>query len=151
MCLWLEKKNVMDRLFLKQPAIGHCISVYGYSVSFPWVGKSGTWSPDLCFIHTALSKKFPCFPRGLVTLGDKSPFTILCLCYLHKMIVSVCNNLHAPELGRLKLNSSIVKTPVIYHVFFSSLSPPPVPESIRHEGHFNSWPSFMIYKKAIQK
>ena len=53
--------------------------------------KSG--GHPVCFIE------FPCFSRELVTLGDQSSFAVLCLRYLHKMGLSMFNNLNTLQLG----------------------------------------------------
>lgn len=61
---------------------------------------------------------------------DPSSFAVLCLSCLPKMGVAMFNNLNTSELARFTVNCSIVTSP-IYHCFCpSSLSPPPVPESV---------------------
>ena len=93
----------------KQWTISQCISAH-YCLSL--MQKSGGY--PVCFIE------FPCFSRELVTLGDQSSFAVLCLRYLYKMGISMFNNLNTLQLGRFKLNGSIVETH-IFHYFFPSL------------------------------
>ena len=81
--------------------------LFGYSLSLmqkpSQVGNFLT-----CALLISLSKMFPCFSRGFATLEDQSSFAVLYLCYLHKMGVYMFNNLNTAELGRFKINSSIL-------------------------------------------
>lgn len=71
-----------------QWTISHCSSAH-YCLSL--MQKSGGHS--VCFIE------FPCFSGELVTLGDQSSFAVLCLRYLHKVGLSMFNNLNTLQLG----------------------------------------------------
>lgn len=115
---------------MTQLAFGQCVSPHGYSLSL----KSHTevrWVILWLVLYLTTLFKFPCFSSELVKLGDRISLAVLCLCSLCKMGISMFNNLNSSELGRLKVNSSTVKTPIVYHHFFlSSLSLLPGPESI---------------------
>lgn len=106
--IW-DSLNLMGNFFFSFLKIA--IPAHEYFLSRSQAGNSLT-----CALSTALSK-FPYFSRGLVRLGGWSLLTVLCLCYLHKMEISMFNHSKSPELGKLKVNSSIVKTSVIYHYF----------------------------------
>lgn len=116
--IW-DSPNLMDNFFFFFPFLKTAIPPHGYSLSCSQAGNS-----LICALSTVLSQ-FPCFSRGLVKLGGESLLNVLCLCYLHKMEISMLNSSKSPELGRLKVNSSIVKTSTTTfscHCYLSPLS-----------------------------
>lgn len=90
----------------KQWTISHCISAH-YCLSL--MQKSGRYPVWFYWVS--------CFSRELVTLGDQSSFAVLCFHCLHKMRLSMFNNLNTLQLGRFKANDSIVETHIIFHYF----------------------------------